>query len=116
MGCCIGENSFAFGAETMFDANTFEPISSNNNTSVCPYCGRKISHSNRGPNVLIYEIKNELWQPKLVTKYHDIRQEYKCDGCGAPFMLQTQQREITVTGNIPSFPPPPPKSRKLFCL
>jgi hypothetical protein len=54
-------------------------------TSICPYCGRKISYTSS----VVYEITNEHWQPELKSIRHDMKQPYKCNGCGATIKLNS---------------------------
>lgn len=54
-------------------------------TSICPYCGRKIYYTSS----VVYEITNEYWQPELKSIQHDMKQPYRCNGCGATINLNS---------------------------
>lgn len=51
----------------------------------CPYCGSEYFISAGGPCINLMIIKDKQWDAKIITKIHDIRQEYKCDNCKASF-------------------------------
>jgi len=59
----------------------------------CPYCSSEYHISNDGPWIELMIIKDQQWDAKIITKMHDIRQDYKCDNCGASFKFETKKSE-----------------------
>lgn len=67
----------------------------------CPYCGRNVLHGNSFPQTTVFEMKHELWEPRLISKIHDARQPYKCNGCGAEFKLDIsiERQKFSITSS-----------------
>lgn len=56
----------------------------------CKYCGRSYHHVLYGPNVVVYNINEYDFNPKLKSKMQDSRRPFNCDSCGAEVMLYVE--------------------------
>ena len=72
---------------TDFQKDYFVPVRKTSDSTKCPYCGREYHHSSYGPQVVVTKIDTYVFQPKIETVSHDTRQPFRCDSCGAEFML-----------------------------